>query len=220
MATTKKVKHSNSCVPNPNYPEATSSGLPSGSVKYYRQARKCARVYTVKDVARISKTVSDSTNPYLVAGVVLLTLGFGGYGLCRLAKAIKRILSVWSLFLDVGFLLALSQTIEVILDKLGRVRIPVLRRMVIGLVVVFGLLRGFLGELKTLSEDVQLVSSFADNVSSMCEALKNSTGELGQWFDDLVSELPDTAEDISDSLKDKLNEIKDALDNLGDQISN
>lgn len=40
-------------VPNPNYPDATSSGLEAGKVSYYRPARKNARVYTAKDVKRI-----------------------------------------------------------------------------------------------------------------------------------------------------------------------
>lgn len=40
-------------IPNPNYPEATSSGLEAGKVSFYRPARKNARVYTAKDVKRI-----------------------------------------------------------------------------------------------------------------------------------------------------------------------
>jgi|WetSurMetagenome_2_1015567.scaffolds.fasta_scaffold30390_5 hypothetical protein len=42
-------------VPNPNYPEATSSGLLAGKTSFYRPARKNARVFTSKDVKRIYK---------------------------------------------------------------------------------------------------------------------------------------------------------------------
>lgn len=42
-------------VPNPNYPNATSSGLIAGKTSFYRPARKNARVYTAKDVKRIYK---------------------------------------------------------------------------------------------------------------------------------------------------------------------
>jgi hypothetical protein len=42
-------------IPNPNYPEATSSGLEAGKVTFYRPSRKKARVYTSSDVKRIYK---------------------------------------------------------------------------------------------------------------------------------------------------------------------
>lgn len=64
---------------NPNYPKATSSGLQTGTVKFYRSPRKKSRIYKPCDVARIAVYCSndnpDVTKEQLLA-CVAKSLGF------------------------------------------------------------------------------------------------------------------------------------------------
>ena len=167
----------------------------------------------------MSKQLSDKHNKYLVAGVVMLSLGIGTKGLCRTARAITRVLNLWSVLLDVGYITAVSRVIEVILDRLGRVKIPVLRRFTIAIAVLFGVIQGAAKEIAFFADDVATVREFGADVTKMCDALK-AAGDMGlDFLGDLSSDFEDVIDNVPRDIKERFEDAVDRLKDAADEIS-
>lgn len=82
MAKSRSVKQE---VPNPYYPDETSSGLPVGTQTIYRPRRKVTRTFQPCDVARIARQcASDNGYPAeMVLAYVARALGFTHIALHR-----------------------------------------------------------------------------------------------------------------------------------------
>jgi hypothetical protein len=169
-------------VENPNYPTETSSGLPTGTVKYYREPRKVARVFTAMDVARLAKQVSKHTSPIVIAAYVLAVLGIGT-GLCKTVGALNRILGLWSFIEDASSILATAAVIEVLLNSLGRVKIPIVKRLAIALIVLLALLQKVVGFMVNLVGDVVIVRGLATEIGLICDAIKNAPDKVVKMID-------------------------------------
>jgi hypothetical protein len=182
MAIKKLPKHT-SYPPNDNYPTETSSGLQTGHVEYNREIRKVARVYTAYDAARIAKLASVHTSPLIVAAYILAALGIGT-GLCKTAASLERILGMWGFIEDAATIMATGAVVEVLLQRLGKVKIPLIKRFTIALIVLLALIQKVVGMMINLVSDVMVVRGLATEIRILCDHIKNAP-------DNIIRLIPD-----------------------------
>jgi hypothetical protein len=167
---------------NTGYPEQTSSGLPTGEQCIFRPARKRARVFTANDVARLAKTVSKTTSPLKIAAYVLLALGLGT-GLCVASRALERVTSIWSFLGDGAEILAAAAVVEVLLNQLGRIKIPLVNRLAIAIIVLLGLVHKVITALSDIVSDIETLRSLIDMVDGICTEIKAAPDRVVNLID-------------------------------------
>jgi hypothetical protein len=165
--------------------------------------------WTEKDVARIAKHVSvqKGTSAIRVLAYVLIGLGLSVY-ICRLARAIRSFLSVWTFIKEIAVILATSQLITVLIQNLTKVQVraPGRLKIIIALVIAaLWLIKSMFEYFETIISDYQMLIDSASFVDDVCDELRRIANIPIDRFCDATG---DTCELAKEKLSEATEEFK------------
>lgn len=145
------------------------------TLKCYRKPnRKKARVFTAKDVARISKYAADDGADIKVM-IVSIAKALGiAYLICILAKSLNAVLVIARIMAKIGGALAIAGIIERILAALsGNVgtiirKIPAIRVISILIILLLESLSEILNAVAVIAEDLSVIESATEFMNDLC----------------------------------------------------
>lgn len=178
---------------------------------YNKPNRKNPRMFTVKDVQRISRIMQrQGVNPITIIAGVFVALGLGAT-VCKGARSVSNVLAIQSYFLDIGVALGLAKIIDWLIQLFGKklyVLIPKWNVVAILFILFLGWATNVLkkiGEVFSARADIEKV---ANTLDELCKEVKRIAAESGQKIEDLVE---DSNLNL-DPFFEQIDRIKDAIE--------
>jgi len=169
-------------------------------VCYNRPNRKNPRVFTAKDVKRISKyALDDGANAFEILAGVGFALGLG-YLFCVAARTIDNSASIYRLVLRIAGITALGKFVDFVLTVLTSgafKRIGALPRFGTVLLVIAAIIEPLLRGMGTLISDAEIILSASETVHHLCDRIKELSRDAGEVIDEKYN-------DVADFIGDKL----------------
>jgi hypothetical protein len=151
--------------------------LPGGHLKSCtRPFRKRPRVFTEKDVARISRyAVGDGADTLKLLASVIVALGLGVI-VCKAARGYVAVMSISNGIAQIGGVLAVSALIQRAITLLSRniiLKIPILNRVTILVVSVLVAIDAIINPIADLLSDLEGLDDVANFLNKLCELIDN-----------------------------------------------
>lgn len=169
-----------------------------------RPNRKGPRVFTLKALERITGYVKDDGVPvWTILFSVIAATGLGVV-ICRAAVAMKRVVSLWSIFKNVSKAQAIVVVLILVIQWLAKspIRlIPVVNAIIIVGLAITLIARALLDDIIELAADVLLANEVIDLLIAGCESIGEAVESGKDKLDDIeVPDLPDWIHDLAKKL--------------------
>jgi len=163
-------------------------------VCYNKPNRTKVRVFTAKDVKRISKyALDDGANAFEILAGVGFTLGLG-YLFCVAARTIDNSAAIYRLILRIAGITALGKFVDFVLTVITSGafrRIGAIPRIGVVVLVLAAIVEPMLRGIGTLVKDAEIILSASEAVHHLCDKIKELAKDAGESIDDKYNDLAD-----------------------------
>lgn len=173
--------------------------LPPGHTCFTRPFRSKPRVFTLQDVARISKYAQKGgASPIAIIGTVAGVLGFG-WILCFAAKSVDNAFTLTKFLAKIGGLLAFSKFMDFILTVVTSGAFARLARVakLTAVVALFAAVAsGIIKAVNSIVSDAAIIEEASDILHGACTAAKEAASKAGEAIGDKYDDLADWVDDF------------------------
>jgi len=175
---------------------------------YDKPNRTKIRVFTAKDVHRISKYAMDdgASAVDILAGVAVFT-GFG-WILCVVSKIVTDSARISKIIVSIAGSLGIAALIDFLLKYISLklfVKLPLPRRVLLIIVILAVFFRDIAATVKGMLDKADLVLEASNYVHSLCARAREIAVEKGESTADY---LDDKAEDVGEELQDLIRQLR------------
>jgi len=160
-------------------------------VCYEKPNRTKVRNFTVRDIQRIAKNITDNgISPLEVIAAVAVALGIGSL-VCKSAKLVSTALSIASYFADIGIALGLAKLVDWLIVFFGSklyVLIPKWNVFAVVFILVLGFMTNVLKKIAYLFSAKDDAQGVSDTLIELCNKVKMYAALGGEKIEDVVTD--------------------------------